>query len=905
MTTLSSTSLCCPSDAWEGAPQARMPWLRLVIGIFIAAQTMSLGMAISLTRPDNPTTLLLLQGGMLAATLLVVGMLGIPLAIDAVRELLRGRMTLELLFSIGVAAALAVSVHAMIRRQGLVYFDVVCVLVIVYSVGRAINAHSRTRALSASRALTRQITTARRVIAHRDELIPVESIAIGDRVRVLPGEWIPVDGTILEGASLVRQTPFSGEWTSTPRAPGDEVLAGTAAEDGSLLIQATTPGADRRVDRLAELIDAARRSPTSLQRQADRLVRWFLPLVLVICTLTLGYWALRSGWEVALFNTLSVLLIACPCAAGLATPLALWSTLGHLAQRGLIIRAGDTIERLAAIDTVVFDKTGTLGDEQLTLQSIATDEDPAQRTRTLSILRAVEQHSNHPVARVLSAVEVDGEPIGVIVRSLRVLPGQGVEADVQLHDPGAVPHRVRITRDPTAARHGTLRLNMTIDRAWAATITLVEHLRDSATPAIEALRELRLDVRIMTGDGLPGARRAEHLGAVTAAMTPEDKHRAIHDLRDAGQRPLFIGDGINDAAAMAASHTSIAIADGADIAIDTASATLHGGDLMLIPHAVALSRRAVTIIRSNLLWSIIYNFTGILIAAAGYLHPVAAGVFMGISSAIVGWRSFRVVPKTDEYEPDPTPQEAAWRAVHAAPRQPVVAPTVPALPEPSALHRRLFGAFHAVGWIGQGVILALLSAMGSLGWALTLASFGFLTCLTLRIARRLPPFADMILGMLSLGGLGMNLGWWADGGFASAIQNGAVHSCCSTMIEASVGHESHWMYWGMLLVGIPAMYLLRWRLEPFSLRRWCCIGPIVLGIPGMVFGMYAGAVLASHLGNLPPTLHVVTSYVMMMLGMAAGMLLPHLREALDPPTMNPAMTRPILSPKTAQLSQES
>lgn len=958
-----SVSLCCTSDAWEYAPQARMPWLRLVIGMFIAAQTMSLGIAISVTKPQDAATLFLLQAGMLAATALVLVLLGIPLAIDSVRQLARGRMTIELFFMLGISAALAISIRSMVLSHGIVYFDVVCVLVIVYSIGRTINAHSRGRALSASRALTRQISTARRIVAGEDQFVPVESIGIGDRVRVLAGEWIPVDGVIVQGASLVRQTPFSGEWTSVSRSAGDSVLAGTTAEDGTLLIQTTSIGTDRRVDQLAGLIESARRSPTSLQRQADRLIRWFLPLILIACVLTLGYWALRSGWEDGLFNALAVLLIACPCAAGLATPLALWSALGHLAQRGLIIRSGDAIERLAAVDTVVFDKTGTLGDHELTLKSIATQDDPQRRAQTLGILRAVERQSNHPVAKVLSAIDLPDESVQVHVSAVRVLPGRGVEADVRLAGADSIEHLVQITRDLSARDPGALHLTMTIDRQWAASIALIEHLRDSADTAVESIRQMNLDVRIMTGDSAAGASRTAHLGDITAAMTPQDKHAAVLALQESGHRVLFIGDGINDAAAMASSHVSIALADGADIVTDVSSATLFGGDLLLIPYAVALSRRAVTTVRWNLLWAILYNFVGVLVAAAGYLHPVVAAVLMSASSLLVGWRSFRVVPHVSDDEEPLTPAQSVQRAVQLAPRCPVVTPAAEVLAEPSALHRRLYIGSHWIGLLSQAVILCILASLGWIGWGITIAAFAVLAILIGYYARRLPPYLDMILAMLSIGGLGMTAGWWADtalspmpdhvmqhssmvmkhdtahdddvqgismhegvahgsdihddgmhgnsmhdaGAHDSSIHNvGAprnntydigAHDSMHTMAHSpgdSVlanphdAHSSstHWMYWGMIGLGVPAMYLLRWRFVPFTLKRWCCVGPIVVGIPGMVFGMWAGSVLTMQITDLAPWAHMVVHYVMMTLGMLAGMMLPHLGELLLPPSVN-------------------
>lgn len=877
-----SSGLCCTSDTWAcGMPQ-RMPWLRLAIAIFIAAQTMLLGITISITPPDDATTRLLLQGGMLAATALVIGLLGTPLAIDAITQLLHRRITMELLFTLGVVAALATSVHSMLRGHGAVYFDVVCVLVIVYSVGRAINLYSRQRALSAVQSLTAGIERARLVAGDDERLVPASTIALGDCVRVFPGELIPIDGTVIAGSSFVRQTPFTGEWTSTVCGPGRHVLAGTACEDGTLLVEATAPGAARRVDRLAELIDSARRSPTSLQRQADRLVRWFVPLILVICGATFLGWMLADRWNAGLLNAMAVLLVACPCAAGLATPLALWSTLGELARRGLVASSGDAIERLAGVDGVIFDKTGTLADEQLALRTITTALDGASRARLLAILVAVERRSAHPVARVLAAIARDPNWPAVQVLQLRTLPGRGVEADVIVGQAPPTPQRVRIVRDETSSDGASLRLVMCIDDDPAATITLVEQLRDTAASAVQQLGQMHLPVHVMTGDAPAGAAQAAQLAVTSSAMTPEQKHQQVIAMRGDSTgpfaRPLFVGDGVNDAAAMAVSHVSIALASGAAIAVETASATLHTPDLTLVPSAIELSRRTVGVIRSNLHWAVSYNLLGIAAAAAGFLHPIIAAVLMAMSSAVVSWRSFRITRQADvAVAPD-----AALPAPLLSMPTPASAMAVSTLPSPA--RRRAVAIGHGVGLLGQALILTVLAALGPGASALVLGIFVVLTWLVIRTAGRLPAWADMLLGMISLGGLGMNLGWWADGGFASAVQGGSMVSCCTSVMQASVGHQSHWMYWGMLLLGVPAMYLLRWVPERFSVRRWCCMGPLLIGTPAMIFGMWTGAIVASRFVELSLNAQVVASYALMMAGMLTGMLIPHLGELRVPPS---------------------
>jgi len=939
-----------------------MPWFRLAVGIFVAAQAMMLGTTVNLTPPEAPLTHLLLNLGMLAATLVVLGLLGLPLMLEAGRALLERRVTMELLFLVGVAASFTLSCHATFApgAGGGVYYDVVCVLLVIYSVGHAINARSRERALSAIDAFTTALATARR---DGGAVVPVATVAIGDEVEVRPGELIPVDGVIARGASLVRQAAFTGEWTSSHLRPGDAVLAGTFAEDGLLAVRATAPGADRRVDRLAALIASARTSPTGLQRQADRFVRWFLPIVLTVAAGVLVFWTRRTDLSTGILRALAVLLVACPCAAGLATPLAIWSVLGHLARRGLVLHTGDAIERLASIDSVLFDKTGTLADERLALQSLETPGDEFERAATLAVIRAVEARSDHPVARLLRDVPAPADAPEVKVLSLNVLPGRGVEARVQV---SGADHTVTITRtspapraeeassracegspgqggatrhrDPSQAQDDdvpTLRIDVHIDERLCAVALIAESLRPTTAAAIADLRALGLPLHVFTGDAPAGASAVARLAPTTASLTPEEKHARVLALRNGAgsdfRRPLFVGDGLNDAAAMAAAHVSIALASGAQIAVETASATLHGQDLTLVPDAIHLARRAVAAIRSNLRWAVFYNVLGICAAAAGWLHPIAAAVLMAVSSAVVAHRSFRLTaPVEEDDQPSPSPLYAGERAgvrgrasqgvADANHRSAEADPPETAHPQtrhpepardlrvneadadteiprrlgmtpfaddgrsaPAALSPRTarpLDLLHAASLVGQAALLIPLAELPALPAILLLLVAALLAPFALsKIKNQKSDLLQMLFPMLTLGGLGMALGWWADSGFASAVG----HACCRARAPLDPLPRS-WMDFGMLALGLPAMYLLRYRSTPFSLRRWCCVAPLVFGTPGMIVGMR----LAMHFGPriADASAQVLLDHVVMVLGMSVGMVIPHL---LDPLFSRPAV----------------
>ena len=841
-----------PSDvscAAGCAPQRGLPLLRLSIGAVVAAQSMTLALAMGLTPPDDASTRLGLQIGMLAAALVVMLLLGVPLALEALRHLLQRRLAMEQLFVAGILGAFGISLHSMLVGRADVYFETISILLVVYTIGHAISTRARQNALRCIDQLTAPLATARLVHTPADRLVPVATIAPGDQVRVLPGELIPVDGTIVLGQSLVRQAAFTGEIASVPLAASQSVLAGSLCEDGMLIIRATSAGADRRVDRLQRLIEDARLRPTHLLRQADRFVRWFLPLVMLLSLAVFAWWAWHESLSRGLSNGLAVLLVACPCAAGLATPLALWSAMGALARRGLVLHSGDALERLADADSVIFDKTGTLADDTLQLTDLRIE--PAatlDRATITALIAAVERCSDHPVARLLRRLCPSPSPAPT-VSQFQVLPGRGVAAHVTLH---STSHAVRIERLTDPQR---LAIGVYIDNVHSATALIDERLRPSTADALTQIQRLALPVRIMTGDHT--SRSAANLAPAEVAMTPEQKHARVIELRRSPdfRRPILVGDGLNDAAAMAAAHASIALATGSQIAIETASATLHGGDLRLVPDAIASARQTRARIRSNLWLAIAYNCAGILLAALGLIHPVLAALLMAASSALVAFRSH--------------------------------IPSAPLTPQPLAVHdlapatHGSYSLIHGFALLAQMLLLAYLASHSVPATAALLILAAAASWL---IARAHPPrWLDMTLAMITLGGLGMNLGWLIDLSFAPAAQHATA--CCAPASghwPLTTGHYLTWMNALMLLLGTPAMFLLLRQPQPFDWRRWCCGGMLLVGIPGMVIGMQLGSTAARAIGAPTPSLIVLLDYLLMMLGMCLGMLIPHALESLFP-----------------------
>lgn len=632
----------------------RRAWWRIGISAVIAANAMTMALAVNTSEVD-PLTARRLHLAVLAAVLVVFGLLGWPLLQNAVRELRRKRLTLEALFLAGIGGAMGASLVATFLGVGDVYYEVAAILLVVYSLGQQISRTARDRAVTAVTDWLPGLATCQVVGpdgATRE--VPADSVQPGDLVRVLPGRTLAADGVIEVGEGFVREAEWTGEFFAVVRRPGDQVWAGSSSVDATLIIRATAPGGSRRIDGVVQAVERARAEPATLQRQADRFIQVFLPVVVVIALATLVGWSWAAGWKLGLFHAMAVLVVACPCALGLATPVALWAALGRLARRGLVVRHGPAVEALAQADTVVFDKTGTLTESRTRLVDLVTAPPTGwDRDGIRLVLAAVERHSQHPVARAFEDV-VPAGPVPV-VDAVRVLPGRGVEGRVARGHgrPGGLiriglPRGVLTTPEQEATWRilaGRLRgrelgreVCAVLDGAVVAAAVVAERLRPGWSETAGALASMAVTPVLMTGDvaeraAIPG------MGEVHAGLSPEEKLSLVREFQAGGRRVVFVGDGINDAAAMAAAQVSVAVASGAELAVEVGECTWHGGDLRVLPWALALARETVTAIRGNLRFAAGYNLVGVSLAAAGLLHPVVAALLMTCSSLIVTWRA--------------------------------------------------------------------------------------------------------------------------------------------------------------------------------------------------------------------------------------------------------------------------
>ena len=636
METIQAPPLFTPDSAAAAEPGIQLDvavlvrsWWRIGVAAVVAGQSMAFSLAVNLTPPEG-LAYWIVHGVLITAALLVCALLLPPLLREAWVELRTPRISVEFLFLITLVGAFGASITATLTRTGAVYYEVVSILLAVYAAGKTLAARSRAKAL-------RSVDETREKFAHAmrtdGEVVAVAMLRMGDRVRVAPGGAIAVDGVVRTGRSFVQETAMTGEWRPLARGPGDVVYAGTHAVDGLLEIEVTAAAGERRIDTVLRTVTEARLAPSALQRQADRMTVVFLPLVLAMSAGTFGFWTWRDNWISGLFNSMAVLLVACPCALGLATPLAVWQGLARLASLGLVARTGDVLDVLALGDVVCFDKTGTLSEAQLAVREWRLEPGWGERSAWLkSAVAAVERDLPHPVARALGSSETLQEAAS----GVRLEAGFGVIGRIEGHE-----IQVGASAWLGAPEWGQGRfIAVAVDGKLAAIVELMEAWRTGAGAVVVELRELGVATEVLTGDTAWVG--AEFPGAVVrTGLTPAEKLRRVEALRKAGLTVVFVGDGINDAAAMSAANTAIAMQGGAALAQASSPAVFLGGDLLFLPEAIRLARRVRSSVASNLRFAAAYNVLGMMLAAAGLLHPVAAALLMVGSSAFVSVRTLR------------------------------------------------------------------------------------------------------------------------------------------------------------------------------------------------------------------------------------------------------------------------
>ncbi|MCX6571096.1 MAG: heavy metal translocating P-type ATPase [Candidatus Aminicenantes bacterium] len=559
-------------------------------------------------------------------------------------------------------SAAATVVPSLLRSAAVepqVYFDTSSVIIVLILFGRMLEARAKDRTLDAIRKLMgRRPRTARILDAAGEREVPVEDVRVGDVLVVRPGEQIPVDGTILEGRSAIDESMITGESLPADKGPGDAVIGATLNKWGSFRFHAAKVGEDTVLAKIIRLVQEAQGTKAPIQRLADVIAGYFVPVVIGVAVLTFVVWSVFGPppkLVFAMLNFVAVLIIACPCALGLATPTAIMVGTGKGAERGILIKSGESLETVHRVDTVVFDKTGTL----TTGRPETTDIVPTAGTtadRLLLFAASAEMGSEHPLGQ---AVVRGARARGIGVEhpdDFRALEGLGVEASVKgarvlvgsrkLVEEAGIDVSPLIARAESLAGEGKTTAFVGVDGRLAGLIALADTLKPSARPAVEKLRGMGLAVIMLTGDNRRTA------GAVAAAagiddvipeVLPGDKAEVVRKLQAEGKRVAMVGDGINDAPALAQADVGMAIGTGTDVAMASADITLITGDLAAVISAFELSRRTIRTIKQNLFWAFVYNVVGIPVAA-GVLYPVF-GLLLNpmIASAAMAMSSVSVV----------------------------------------------------------------------------------------------------------------------------------------------------------------------------------------------------------------------------------------------------------------------
>ncbi|MGI4826652.1 MAG: heavy metal translocating P-type ATPase [Janthinobacterium lividum] len=599
-------------------------------------------------------------------------------------------------FAVSLVVTLADAAGRPLPMFGDVYYEAVVLILAFLLAGRWLEAHARDRAMRDVARFARVETGQARWIAEAapadprtllgapETLLPLDALAVGDILRVLPGDRIPLDANIFVGRSSIDESMLTGEPLPITRNVGDRVLGGTLNLDGVLLVQATALGADSTLAQMGRLLDRARASRAPLQRVADRASAVFVPVVLALAALTFLVWALLDntgphhlGFGRAISLSISVLVIACPCAMGLAVPATVAVTLGTGARAGILFKGGDALERLASAQVMAFDKTGTLTEGK---PRIAAFHPVAGASHPVHVLlqwaSAVEQLSTHPLASAVCrfAALQSAAPHAEITDG-KVLPGIGAEAHVAGHHVAVGSAALLGSSIAAPMQRGSKELEqatpmyLVVDGQHAATFYAVDTLRPSALKIAAEMSGLGLRSMLLTGDTLGSATSiAAQAGIddVRAKLLPQDKVLAVENLQRAGVRVAMAGDGLNDAAALAQADAGIAVASGTDLARDAGHVLLLHHDLRLVPLAVKLARKARRLMRQNLAWALLYNLLGLPIAAGFLLprygialSPALASAAMAFSSVSVLLNSLRLTRLPATWRLLPLPRKSA------------------------------------------------------------------------------------------------------------------------------------------------------------------------------------------------------------------------------------------------------
>jgi Cu+-exporting ATPase len=660
-------------DGGELADMTRRLLLSAVLALPVVV--LEMGAHVFGFAPLSPRTSVLTQ---LALATPVVLWGGWPFFVRGAQSLRAGHLNMFTLIALGTGAAYIYSIVAALAPQlfppqfrdshgGVaVYFEAAAVITVLVLLGQVLELRARAATSGAIRALLELAPkTARRLRQDgSDEDVGLDALAVGDRLRVRPGEKIPADGSVIDGHSSIDESLVTGESMPVAKLPGDGVIAGTLNQTGGFIMRADKVGRDTLLAQIVQMVAAAQRSQAPITRLADRVASWFVPLVIAVAVAAFATWSVfgpEPRISFALLAAVSVLIIACPCALGLATPVSIMVGVGRGAQAGILIRNAEALERLEKVNTLVLDKTGTLTEGKPRLVAVVAADGRNERD-VLRLAASVERASEHPLAAAILAAAAERGLDLAEVRNFHATPGGGVSGNADGREVALGSQSFLAELGVTAGlpqeeaerlrRDGSTVIFAAIDGKFAGLLAIADPVKESASAALQMLRTEGLRIVMLTGDNRTTAeavaRRLE-ISEVKAEVRPDQKNRVVRDLRSQGRVVAMAGDGVNDAPALAAADVGIAVGAGADVAVESAGITLVNGDLVGIARARRLARATMRNIRQNLFFAFVYNGAAIPIAAGIFypafgimLSPMIGAAAMALSSLCVIGNALRL-----------------------------------------------------------------------------------------------------------------------------------------------------------------------------------------------------------------------------------------------------------------------
>lgn len=579
--------------------------------------------------------------------------------VGAYKNLRNGSANMDVLVALGTSAAYFYSLYEMIKWLNLtnytphLYFETSAVLITLILFGKYLETRAKTQTTNALSELLNLQAKEARVLRNQEELmIPLNEVVQGDHLIIKPGEKIPVDGKVIKGTTSIDESMLTGESIPIEKVQNDNVIGSTMNKNGSITVEATKVGKDTALASIIKVVEEAQGSKAPIQRLADIISGYFVPIVVGIALLTFIVWItlVQTGqFEPALVAAIAVLVIACPCALGLATPTSIMVGTGKAAENGILFKGGEHIERTHQVNTVVLDKTGTITNGK----PVVTDFDGDDKV--LQLLASAEKGSEHPLAESIVNYAKKNHIPFLEVAHFEAIPGHGIKATIDGKSlcvgnrKFMIEENIAINSAETQLsrfeQDGKTAMMIAIDSELKGTIAVADTVKASTSEAIQQLHDLDIEVVMLTGDNERTAQAiAKQVGidTVITEVLPEEKATKIVELQDQGKTVAMVGDGVNDAPALVQADIGIAIGSGTEVAIEAADVTILGGDLLLIPKAMKASKSTIRNIRQNLFWAFGYNVAGIPIAALGLLAPWVAGAAMALSSVSVVTNALRL-----------------------------------------------------------------------------------------------------------------------------------------------------------------------------------------------------------------------------------------------------------------------